>query len=88
MMKLPGSLCFVIFFLFVIESGFSQDNSIDSDEKVKKFKSLKKESKDQKKVLQKAKVKLLNKDQKEDITSTSPSTSTSTTTQGSFSAAK
>jgi len=80
-MKLPRLLCFVIFITFVIESGFSQDNSIDSDEKVKKLKSSKKDTKDQKKLLQKEKIKAL----KTTVTTakTLPNLPASTTTQAS-----
>jgi len=82
-MKLSRSLYFLFFASFVIDSGFSQDNSIDSGEKVKKLKSSKKDTKDQKKLLQKAKVKLLKTDTKDDkvVKTIVQTTPTSTTTQ-------
>ena len=83
-MKLSRSFCFLIFATFVIESGLSQDNSIDSSEKVKKLKSSKKDISVKKKLLQKAKVKALKTDNKDDkldkdVVQTTPTT---TTTQG------
>jgi len=71
---------FLVLFLWVIESGLSEDNSIETDLKVKKLKDTKKDTKDQKKLLQKKKAKLLNKEQNENSSSESPLTST--TTQG------
>ena len=71
---------FLVLFLWVIESGLSEDNSIETDLKVKKLKDTKKDTKDQKKLLQKKKAKLLNKEQNE--TSTTESSLTSKTTQG------
>ena len=85
-MKLTGSLGFMIFLSLVIESGFSLDNSIDSDEKVKKLKSSKKDTEDQKKLLQKAKVKELKIDPKYDILEkTTTQTTPKTTTHGKLS---
>ena len=83
-MKLARSLSLAIFLSIVIESGFSLDNSIDSDVKVKKLKSSKKDTKDQKKLLQKAKVKALKTDTKDDILdkTTTQTTPKFTTTQG------
>jgi hypothetical protein len=83
-MKLARSLSLVIFLSIVIESGFSLDNSIDSEKKVKKLKSSKKDTKDQKKLLQKAKVKALKTDTKDDILdkATTQTTPKFTTTQG------
>ena len=73
-----------IFLSIVIESGFSLDNSIDSDVKVKKLKSSKKDTKDQKKLLQKAKVKAIKTDTQDDILdkTTTQTTPKFTTTQG------
>ena len=83
-MKLARSLSLVIFLSIVIESGFSLDNSIDSDVKVKKLKSSKKDTKDQKKLLQKAKVKAIKTDTQDDILdkTTTQTTPKFTTTQG------
>jgi hypothetical protein len=83
-MKLTASLGFVIFLSLVIELGFSLDNSINSDEKIKKLKSSKKDTKEQKKLLQKAKVKALKTDTKDEILdkSTTQTTPKLTTTQG------
>ena len=73
-------LYFLVLLLWVIESGLSENNIIESDGKVKKLKDTTKDTKEQKKLIQKKKAKLLNKEQNENKTTETPSTST--TTQG------
>ena len=58
-MMRPNSFCLFVFALFLIESGISEDNRIDSDEKIKKLTVSKKDTKIKKKLLDKAKVKKL-----------------------------
>jgi len=72
------SKVFLVVFLnfFVINSVFSQDNSIDTDKKISK-----KDTKDQKKLLQKAKVKALKKETKKIKTTDAPTTSSTTTAE-------
>ena len=58
-MMRPNSFCFFVFALLLIESGISDDNTIDSDEKIKKLAVSKKDTKMKKKLLDKAKAKKL-----------------------------
>merc|ERR1719192_1934132 len=75
----PNSICFFVFALFLIESGISEDNGIDSDEKIKKLTVSKKDTKMKKKLLDKAKAKKL---KVETTITTVITTPISTTTQG------
>ena len=79
-MMRPNSFCLFVFALFLIESGISEDNRIDSDEKIKKLTVSKKDTKIKKKLLDKAKVKKL---KVETVTVTTVTTTPkSATTQG------